>query len=343
MILPNRRFLFRSAGVCVVGLLVVTVCASVVGAIYQYLGNRRDLRAHPAPGKLFDIGSRHLHLWCVGSGSPVVVLEAGGGGNALEWSRVQPEVAKTTRVCSYDRAGFGWSDLGPAPRTAGQIANELHRLLQVAQVPAPYVLAGHSIGGLYIRQYASTNPKDVAGMVLVDATHEDVRTRIPGAAPNVLLLHVVTDLHSALAVVGWARLMDIRFAGGPALGAQANVLAEGIKFRTTAPYADGEESLGWEESASQVRQTRRVLDIPLVVVTRGRWDGLRGLPEDKQLQMKRAWGEMQADLVTLSPQGTQVVAVNSDHYVHLGQPDVVIDAIRTVVAKARVALHSSGS
>jgi pimeloyl-ACP methyl ester carboxylesterase len=324
-----------------IGLFVVTVFASFVGAIYQYLGNRRDLQAHPAPGQLFDIGTHRLHLWCVGSGSPVVVLESGGGGNALEWSRVQPEVAKTTRVCSYDRAGFGWSDLGPTPRSARQIVTELHRLLLVAQVPAPYVLAGHSIGGLYIRLHATTHPSEVAGMVLVDATHEDVRTRIPGAAPNTVLLHLVVDLHSAMAAVGWARLMDIRFAGGPALSAEANQLAEGIKFRATAPYADGEESFGWEESAMQVRRTRRVLNIPLVVITRGRWDGLKGLPEDQQQRMKRAWNDMQADLVTLSPQGVQLVATNSDHYVHLGQPAIVVDAIQTVVAKARSQALSS--
>src|ERR1700733_5181884 len=121
-------------------LLIVAMIAVVVGATYQYLGNRRDLQQHPAPGQLVDIGGHRLHLWCTGTGSPVVVLEAGGGGNVLEWNRVQPDVAKTTRVCSYDRAGFGWSELGPNPRTAEQIVSELHALLQAAHVPAPYVL-----------------------------------------------------------------------------------------------------------------------------------------------------------------------------------------------------------
>src|SRR4051794_6254921 len=103
------------------GLLVTAVFALVLGAGYQYRANRRDLQEHPAPGQLVDVGGHRLHLWCVGAGSPVVVLEAGGGGNVLEWSRVQPDAAKTTRVCSYDRAGLGWSDAGPNPRSAAQI------------------------------------------------------------------------------------------------------------------------------------------------------------------------------------------------------------------------------
>jgi pimeloyl-ACP methyl ester carboxylesterase len=140
------------------GVVVVAVFALVVGASYQNVGNRRDLQEHPAPGQLVDIGSHRLHLWCRGTGSPVVGLEAGGAGNVLEWSRVQPDVAKTTRVCSYDRAGFGWSDLGPNPRSAAQIVVELHALLQAAHVPGPYVLTAHSIGGLYVRLYASTYP-----------------------------------------------------------------------------------------------------------------------------------------------------------------------------------------
>ena len=218
-----------------------------------------------------DVGGHQLHLWCTGAGSPTVVLEVGGGGNVLEWSRVQPEVAKTTRVCSYDRAGFGWSDLGPNPRSAVQIVSELHRLMQAANVSGPYVLTGHSLGGLYVRLYASTYPADVTGMVLVDSTHEDVDERMPAdsgaqvATP--LALHLVLNLRKFMTVVGYARLTDIRFAGG--LGSpEARRLAEGIKVRTTVPFADASESFAREETVTQVRRTRRTLDIPLVVVTR---------------------------------------------------------------------------
>jgi pimeloyl-ACP methyl ester carboxylesterase len=172
-------------------------------------------------------------------------------------------------------------------------------------------------------------------MVLVDATHEDVRTRIPASTINPLLLHFVVALHSMMGVVGWPRFMDTRFTGGPAMSAEARALAEGIKFRTTMPYADGEESLAWAQSATEVRQARRHLDMPLVVITRGRWDGLRGLSEDQRHSIRHAWEDMQRDLVTLSSQGAYVVASNSEHYVQLEQPNLVIDAIRGTLAAAR--------
>jgi pimeloyl-ACP methyl ester carboxylesterase len=342
MISLPRRGLRRALIYSIGALVAVIVALLIAGCVYQFLENERDLRAFPAPGQLVDVGGRRLHLWCTGAGSPVVILEAGGSGNVLEWSRVQPDVAMTTRVCSYDRAGFGWSDLGPNPRSAAQIVSELHRLLQTAHVPGPYVLTGHSIGGLFVRLFTSEYPVDVAGMVLVDATHEDLRQRMPadsGAqAGNPMLLHAVLNLHSFMTVVGYARMTGIRFAGGPALSPEARVLAEGIKVRTTMPFADGSETLSVDASMMQVRKTRRVLDIPLVVVTRAPYVPNPKIPEEQQQRQERAeraWTELQADLVTLSSHGTQVVASKPGHYVHLVQPDIVIEAIRGVVSKAR--------
>jgi pimeloyl-ACP methyl ester carboxylesterase len=333
----------RWVGYLVGVLVAVVVLALAIGTCYQYVENRRDLQEHPAPGQLVDIGGRRLHLWCTGAGFPVVVLEVGGSGNVLEWSRVQPEVAKTTRVCSYDRAGFGWSDLGPNPRSAAQIVGELHTLLQAAQVPGPYVLTGHSIGGLFVRLFASTYPTEVAGIILVDATHEDLRQRMPaesGAqAGNPLMLQFTLDLHSFLTAVGFARLTGIRFAGGPALSPEARTLAEGIKVRTTVPFADRSETLTTDESMTQVRKTRHVLDIPLVVLTRGPYVADPTIPTERRQRQERnarAWAELQRDLVTLSSRGTQVVAAKPGHYVHLVQPEIVIDAIGGVVSQVRL-------
>ena len=184
--------------------LAFVLLALLIGTGYQHWAQRRDLRTHPAPGQLVDVAGHRLHLWCIGEGAPVVVLETGAGGSSLQWNRVQPEVARATRVCAYDRAGLGWSDLGPTPRTAARIVDELHILLETAGVPGPYVLTGHSGGGLYARLYVSTYPTDVAGMVLVEASHEDQRRRMPtaaGAGPvNPLVLH----FRSFLTVVGFA-------------------------------------------------------------------------------------------------------------------------------------------
>jgi pimeloyl-ACP methyl ester carboxylesterase len=125
------------------------------------------------PGVLVDIGGYRLHLHCSGSGSPVVLLEAGAGDFSSDWSLVQPAVSQVTRVCSYDRAGYAWSDAGPLPRTIRQVTSELHAMIGAAGLPAPLVLVGHSLGGLYARAFAAAHPDQVAGVVLIDAAHED--------------------------------------------------------------------------------------------------------------------------------------------------------------------------
>jgi pimeloyl-ACP methyl ester carboxylesterase len=128
---------------------------------------------------MVDMGGHRLHIDCVGQGSPTVILESGLGNMSADWANVQPEVAKTTRVCTYDRAGTGWSEPGPEPRDPQQIARELHTLLGNARIDGPYVLVGQSFGGLYVRMYAARFPQEVEGMVLVDASHPDMWTRLP--------------------------------------------------------------------------------------------------------------------------------------------------------------------
>ena len=159
------------------GLLAFLVAAAGAGALYQALAGAADARAYPPPGRLVDVGGYRLHIACFGErrpGTPTVVLEDGSAGvGSIDWRPVQALVAPATRVCAYDRAGFGWSDPGPAPRTAGRVTAELHTLLRGAGEEGPYVLAGHSLGGYFNRVYASAHPGEVAGMVLVDASHED--------------------------------------------------------------------------------------------------------------------------------------------------------------------------
>src|SRR5215210_3430685 len=136
------------------GLVVVLLALALAGAIYQAIATERAERAYPAPGKMVDVGGYSLHIKCVGQGSPTVVLDAGSGEWSAQWVRVQREVSGTTRVCAYDRAGMGWSEMGPEPRDARQISSELHTLLNKAGIEGPYVLVGHSFGGLYMQTYA---------------------------------------------------------------------------------------------------------------------------------------------------------------------------------------------
>src|ERR671916_1658817 len=162
----------RWIGRALLWLIVALLALAAVGAVYQAIATERAERAYPPPGEMVDVGGYSLHINCVGQGSPTVVLDAGSGGFSAQWVRVQREVSDTTRVCAYDRAGMGWSEMGPEPRDAKQISGELHALLNGADIEGPYVLVGHSFGGLYMQTYAARYPDEVAGVVLVDSSTE---------------------------------------------------------------------------------------------------------------------------------------------------------------------------
>ena len=168
---PSRgRRLLRVIRRIVVGLIALIVFVLVVGSAYQLVvGNVPDGR-YPAPWRLVDIGGRVLHVNCLGQGTPTVILEAGLGSGAVTWQHVQRPLSEITRVCSYDRAGYGWSASGPSPRTAARVTDDLHRLLEKAGVEGPLVLGGHSLGGLFARHYAAAYPAEVAGMMPLSAT-----------------------------------------------------------------------------------------------------------------------------------------------------------------------------
>jgi alpha/beta hydrolase fold len=155
------------------GLFSILLVVLLAGASYQFFSNRRDLRLHPPPGQMINIGGYRLHLDCTGQGLPTVVFDSGLSDDSITWYKVQPEIAKVTRSCSYDRAGLGWSDPSPLPRTSRVVAEELHRLLKTAKIEGPFILVGHSLGGLNIRMFAALYPGDTAGVVLVDSAYPD--------------------------------------------------------------------------------------------------------------------------------------------------------------------------
>src|ERR1700689_1482175 len=162
-------------------LCVMVILLALAGASYQAIETRLDARRFPENGRLVDVGGYRLMLNCTGVGSPTVILESGFGDVSIEWRAVQPQIAKFSRVCSYDRAGYGGSDPGPMPRTSLQIARELHALLKNAGEIPPYVLVGSSFGGYNVRVYNGLYPNEVAGIVLADATQEDQYELLPKA------------------------------------------------------------------------------------------------------------------------------------------------------------------
>src|SRR5215213_12041034 len=152
---------------------------AVIGAIYQAIATKIDQHTYSPPGEMVDVNGHLMHINCMGEGSPTVILEAANLGMSAHWVRVQQQLTKSTRVCSYDRAGMGWSEPSPEPRDAKQISSELHTLLKGADTEGPYVVVGHSYGGLYAQMYAARYPKQVAGVALVDSMHPEQFTRSP--------------------------------------------------------------------------------------------------------------------------------------------------------------------
>ena len=295
------------------GLCGVIVVAALTGATYQWFATRKDLAATPPPGRLVDIGGYRLHLWCTGRGAPAVILDTGLGGSSADWGFVQPDVARFARVCSYDRAGMGYSDPGPSPRTARRIASELAELLVRSGIGGPVVLVGASIAGFDVRVFASDHPERTAGLVLVDATHEDQPHEVPRMARFVPLL----------STVGVFRLFSISF-GQPieSLPPSVRQFARATSFRAAGYQAAADEIIHVRESASEVRSSRRKLTIPVLVITGG-----RGADEN--------WRQLQRDQASLSERGCLMTAPESGHVVSVDQPEVVVDAIRTVVETAR--------
>lgn len=312
-----------------VGIAASFVIAVLAGAIYQGWATNRDLGAYPPPGQMVDVGGHRLHLWCSGSGHPTVILDTGLGGTAFDWSHVQSAVAAFTRVCSYDRAGMGYSDSGPSPRTSQQIVRELAALLDGGGVPNRVVLVGASVGGWNVRLFASTHTERVAGLVLVDARHEDQGERLAavGAPENP---PGVAHLASVVAYLGVARLLGI----APGLPAEAFTpevrnYAQATRFRSSALVTAASELLSANESTAQVRANRRVLEIPVVVVSAGR----------RSERTAEVLAGLQRDQLALSKRSCQVIAERSGHGIAVGQPEIVVDAIRVTLEASR---HATG-
>lgn len=304
----------------IAGALVATLALG--GAAYEQIADARDATAYPPAGRLVDVGGYRLHLDCHGEGSPTVVLDAGLGQSSLDWVLVQPELARTMRVCSFDRAGMGWSEPGPEPRSPARLADELHSLLANAGVPGPYVLVGHSLAGKNARMFAAAHPADVAGMVLVDARSELV-DRDADMTAFAAMLDAQALAYSLARRLGVARLF------GPALVDLPLVpptIATRMALAATSPSAIAETTAEGLARAvdDDALAAARLGSLRLIVIAAG--DSLENLP---------GWPEAQQQMATLSTNGELVVAQDSGHAIHLDQPAIVIDAITDLVDAIR--------
>ncbi len=299
------------------GGLAVLLGLALVGYIYEPLAEAADAKAYPPPGELVDVGGYRLHINCTGSGSPAVVIEAGLGDWSTSWGGViQPEVAKTTRVCTYDRAGLGWSDAASLPSDAAQFSQELHTLLQNARVPGPYVMVGHSLGGLIVRVFAHDYASEVAGVVFVDSMNP---RQITQSLSNRLAL--LSSVEAGLARVGVARLV-VKL---PAIASSIPPGEEAyypLFIRPQSFQAAGKEYKELPASGEQAAAVKSFGDLPLIVLTARRNDN-------------PGWPEWQTELLELSSNSQHLFAENSGHVIQSDEPEAAVDAILKMVELVR--------
>ena len=316
-------------------LFILLIAGLILSTAYQSFASANDLKAYPAPGQMVDVGGHRLHIYCVGEGSPTVVMEAGMSGWSTDWVLVQPEIAKVTRVCTYDRAGYGWSEEGTQPRDSRQVTAELHTLLAKAGIDGEIILVGHSLGGLFVQYYARTYPQEIAGIVLVDSVHpeqslqmkEDVKQKYEGG------LRALTLTTRILAPTGLLRLANQpETIIANKLPAKYQSVVRALGFQSKAYLALDEEMASFEQSQIEVREAKPLPAIPLAVISS---TTLQGFPPGFSGEyMKGLWSKLQADL-SKSATMPQVIAENSGHYIHLDQPELVIQTVVEMVNTMR--------
>jgi len=311
--------------------IIAAVLALVgAGASWQTIAGRRDRRRFPPPGALVDIGGKRLHLQVTGTPTavPTVVLEAGMASMSANWAWVRDDLAADGRVVTYDRAGLGWSDRGGAMDAATSAAN-LHALLGAAGIGPPYVLAGHSYGGLVVRMFADQHPGEVAGIVLVDASHPDQWVNIP-ASRDGRTVAAGNRLTALLARVGILRLIRAERSFIAGLPAHEYAQMRAYLARPDGWTAGAEGLLAWSrQSRDQVNAAGDLGDLPMVV-----------LSVTEQDRYAEVLTRLQADLATLSSNSRHVTVAGATHYTLVSErahAAIVSEAVRAVIEAAREA------
>jgi pimeloyl-ACP methyl ester carboxylesterase len=272
------------------------------------------------PGQLIDVNGHDMHINCLGNKSPTIILDSGAGGFSLEWRNIQYSLAQYARVCAYDRAGYGWSEMGPLPRTTKRIAHELHTLLQNAGIHGPYIIVGHSFGGFTAQYFARYFDDEIAGLVLVDSSHEEQVYRLPENGKDV----VRRSLHQDRSNTITKSVLHEHFPEEEA------AVAQQLMQRWSAMLTWREEMANYALSSRQLRDVhhRPILQIPIVVLSRGK----RVWPDTPYGDaMEAAWKELQNELNDMSGNSTHIIAEKSGHVIHLDEPELVVDAIHDVL------------
>ena len=303
------------------------------GALTQSVLTQGERAQYPAPGQLINVGTHRLHLHCQGSGQPLVLLESGLSGWSQDWARVQPALARHSQVCSYDRAGYAWSDEAPQARTGLSAVEDLRTLLRNAGLQGPLVVVGHSWGGLLAQLLAQTHPDEVAGLVLVDALHHDQTASMEPAAHARYdrQMRLLTGSATWLAPLGLTRL-----AGMPAsvvldkLPVAEQAAARGLAMQSKNYRALRTEYLGIDPALEQARHLPPVPPVPTIVLST---HALSEFPPGwERADMRQHWIAGQHALAR-DTAAKHVLVADAGHYLHLERPDLVLAAVQEVVAR----------
>ena len=336
---------------CIMAVALIFSCACSAGEVVKFHTVADPVYTKPA--SLVDIGKgQRLNLYCLGSGSPAVIFDAGIGDSTISWALVQPAISKKTMACSFDRAGLGFSDAARRPSTAANQTEDLHALPQAAHVKPPYILVAHSMAGMNVRVYADKYRDEVAGMVIVDGAHEDQRERFRSVDPEKAEYHKKEDdayLQKLSKCIGYAEkglvegtpefrlcvsdfgLPDSRYSA--AINAAQEKYA--ITPRWQAANVSEEENFAYA-SANETRATRKDFgDMPIFVLTHAPRQKSKDETQDIRNRLTLVWEELHSDVAAMSTRGVNIIVPNSKHYIQYDHPQIVVDTVLEAVNIAR--------
>lgn len=314
------------------------------GISYQFLGSKLDEKKYPPPGQMIDVGGYKMHLHCSGKRGPNVILDSGLGMDSTQWLLVQEKIAKFAHVCSYDRAGYRWSEASPYPRTSANIVRELHTLLANAKISPPYILVGHSFGGANVQLYAKTYPNEVAGLVLVDSANDKIFDYMPkephkNLMEKCLSNRLVAVIASYFGVQRFVIHLPIfaKYINMFPDYAKETILANQSSTQQIKTKIEEEDHL--KESMEQVKNANPYFkDLPLTVIAAGRSYHQNAKNEqwrEYYQQLYEVWRYLQQDLAKRSTKGKLVIAENSDHMIPWHQPEIIAQAVQSMVDETK--------
>ena len=312
--------------------ILICLLIGASGFAYNSLSIRHYRQNAGVPGRLYDISGYSMHLYCTGEGSPTIVLSSGLGDDFTGWAKIQPALSRKTRVCSYDRAGFGWSESRPGVQDADAITSQLHQLIDAAAVQRPFVLVGHSISGIYLRSYAMHFPDDLAGLVFVDGATPLQDSRIPKELVRIQEgQRGKMPWQELLMAVGWYRLQGICTFIPPGFEAYS----AWIKADSCIPSQVSAMQNEMDAEPSSGKETIHAGPfgkLPILILSRDPNVLAPNWPASVARDNSIAWSQMQEEGKRLSSQSRRIIAKGSDHYIQNDRPDLLIQEVASFVA-----------